>query len=55
MRVALELACKELHLRETDDFSRERVALAIRTLAEAGQKDAGQLKTYAVHCVRSSR
>ena len=34
MRVALELASKELHLRETDDFSRERVALAIRTLAE---------------------
>ena len=26
MRVALDLACNEFHLRETDDDSRERVA-----------------------------
>ena len=55
MRVALDLACNELGLREADAFNRARVASAIRTLAEAGQEDAEQLKTYAVHRVRSSR
>jgi hypothetical protein len=53
IRVALELACKELSLSETDDVSSERVASAIRTLAECGQEDAGQLKTYAVYRFRT--
>ena len=55
MRLALDLACNELGLREADAFNRARVTSAIRALAEAGQEDAWQLKTYAVHCVRSSR
>ena len=55
MRVALDIACDELGLREADAFNRARVASAIRTLAEVGQGDAEQLKTYAVRCVRSSR
>jgi hypothetical protein len=54
MRVALDLACDELGLREADAFNHARVASAIRTLAQAGQEDAEQLKTYAVHCVRTS-
>jgi len=53
MRVALDLACDELGLREADAFNRARVTSAIRALAEAGQEDAGQLKTYAVHSVRT--
>ena len=55
MRVALDMACDELRLREADAFNRARVASAIRTLAQAGQEDAEHLKTYAVRCVRSSR
>ena len=53
MRVALDLACNELGLPETDHASRTRVSSAITTLARAGQEDAGQLKTYAVHRFRT--
>ena len=35
MRVALDLACDELGLREADAFNRARVTSAIRALAEA--------------------
>ena len=48
MRIALDMACKELGLREADEASRARVSSAITTLARAGQ-----LKTYAVHRFRS--
>ena len=53
MRVAFDLACNELGLRETDHTSRTRVSSAITTLARAGQEDAGQLKTYAVRRFRT--
>ena len=53
MRVAFDLACDALSLPEADAFNRTRVTSAIRALAEAGQEDAGQLKTYAVHCSRT--
>ena len=53
MRIALDMACKELGLRESDEASRARVSSAITTLARAGQNDAEQLKTYAVHRFRS--
>jgi|APFre7841882630_1041343.scaffolds.fasta_scaffold826396_1 hypothetical protein len=52
MRIALDLACDELGLREADEVRRARVTSAIATLAEAGQEDAGQLKDYAVYCYR---
>ena len=53
MRIALDMACKEPGLSESDEASRARVSSAITTLARAGQKDAEQLKTYAVHRFRS--
>ncbi len=53
MRFALELACEELGLSTEDVSNRGRVASAITTLSEAGQDDAGQLKSYAVYRYRT--
>ncbi len=53
MRFALELACEELGLSTEDVSNRDRVASAITTLSEAGQEDAGQLKSYAVYRYRT--
>ena len=53
MRVAFDLACNELDLPKANSFNRARVTSAVRMLIEAGQEDAGQLKSYAVHCART--
>jgi hypothetical protein len=53
MLVALDLACIELGISVDDIDNRERVTAAIITLSQAGQDDAGQIKSYAVYRYRT--
>ncbi len=53
MSVALDLACNELCIGMDDLANRGRVAAAIATLSQAGQDDAGQLKSYAIYRYRT--
>ncbi len=48
LRTALNEACADLGIAETDEAARESIAAAILSLANAGQFDPERLQTYAV-------
>jgi hypothetical protein len=52
LQVALKMACRELGISEDDDNNRERLAMLMTSLAQAGQRDIEKLKTYAIYNFR---
>jgi hypothetical protein len=55
LRAALNNACADLGIAETDEAAREIVAETILSLGAAGQFDPERLRTYAVYQCRHRR
>lgn len=55
LEAALNLACAELRVADTDLDARDRLARALLDLGRAGQLDVERLKTYAVSQYRAKK